>query len=115
MRIGCAAVVAAAAVALGWEVHHGVAADAGVLSQASIGAWTTNNDQEECIYRAIRSDLPESARVFIDGKSTYDDYRLAELTTTWAVPQPGPATADWTMSLAAGRACSGLALQVRHR
>ena len=60
-RVGCAFIVCAAAVMLGLSVQHGLEVNAAALSPASIRTWTSFDREEECIYRAIRSDLPEGA------------------------------------------------------
>jgi hypothetical protein len=113
--IGCGLIVSAAAVMLGLSVRHGMAVNAWELSPAGAKAWAKFDRQEECIYHAIRSEVPEGATVYIDDAVVYDAQRLAELSTSWAVPQPSPATARWTLSLVPGRACSGRSLEVRHR
>jgi hypothetical protein len=115
MRIGCALIVCAAAVMLGLSVHHGLVVNSGELSPGAVSAWHRFDRQEECVYHAIRSDLPKGAAVYIDDPVAYNAQRLAELSTLWAVPQPGPATARWTISLVPGQACSGLSLRVRRR
>jgi hypothetical protein len=121
-RIGCAVIASAAAVTLGLSVHHDVQATAEVLSPASIKHATAADRQEECIYHAIRSELPRGAAVYInDPVVQWGNFqRLAELSVLWAVPQPSPATARWTLSLVrrTSRApgnCSGRALQIRRR
>ena len=100
-RIGCAVIASAAAVTLGLSVHHDVQATAEVLSPASIKHATAADRQEECIYHAIRSELPRDAAVYINDPVLQlgNFQRLAELSTLWAVPQPSPATARWTLSL----------------
>jgi hypothetical protein len=112
-RIGCAAIVSTAAVMLGLSVHHGLAVNARELSPAAVKAWARFDRQEECIYRAIKSEVPEGATVHVDDPVVYDAQRLAELSTLWAIPQPSSATARWTVSLVPGQTCSGLSLEVR--
>jgi hypothetical protein len=126
-RIGCAAIAFAAAVTLGLSVHHELQTTAEVLSPASIKYATAADRQEECIYHAIRSELPRGAAVYIsDPVVQWQNFqRLAELSTLWAVPQPSPATARWTIALVPGSSrvpgspvpshCYGLALEVRRR
>ena len=91
-RIGCAVIASAAAVTLGLSVHHDVQTTAAVLSPASIKHATAADQQEECIYHAIRSELPSGAAVYIDDPVVQwgNFQRLAELSTLWAVPQPSP-------------------------
>ena len=112
-RLGCAAIVATAAVMLGLSVHHGLAVNAWELGPAPVKVWASFDRQEECIYRVIRSEVPEGATVHIDDPVVYDAQRLAELSTLWAIPQPSSATARWTLSLVPGPACAGLSLEAR--
>lgn len=115
--IGCAVIVAAAGVTLGFSVHHGLQTTTALLRPGSVRGAVVADRQEECIYRAIRSELPKGATVYINDPVHLQ--RLAELSTLWAVPQPSPATARWTISLVPGSPvpshCFGLALEVRPR
>jgi hypothetical protein len=131
MRAGCAVIACVAAVTLGLSVHHEVQATASVENPSWVRPATAAYLQEKCIYRAIRSELPSGAAVYIVQPAAswtrhaprlaklsplWAVTRLAELSTLWAVPQPTPATARWTVSLAATPGhCSGLALEVRRR
>lgn len=112
-RIACVVIICAAAVTFGLIVNHGLTSTAGELNRGSTEAWARFDRQQACIYHAIRSQLPKGAAVFIADRDVYDAQRLAELSTLWAVPQPNPATARWTLSLVPGQACSGLSLRVR--
>jgi hypothetical protein len=120
-RISCAVIVAAAGVALGFSVHHGLQTTSAFLRPGSIRSAVVADQREECIYRAIRSELPRGAAVYINDPVHVQ--RLSELSTLWAVPQVSPATARWTISLVpssslgpgsdARSRCYGLALEVR--
>jgi hypothetical protein len=120
-RVGCALIVSAAGVALGFSVHHGLQTTTAILRPGSIRSAVVADRREECIYRAIRSDLPRGAAVYINDPVHVQ--RLSELSTLWAVPQVSPATARWTISLVpssslgpgsdARSRCYGLALEVR--
>lgn len=116
-RVGCAVIVSAAGVTLGLSVHDGLRATAAFLRPAAIRRAVVTDRQAECIYRAIRSELPKGATVYINDPVHVQ--RLAEWSTLWAVPQPSPATARWIISLGSGspgpRHCYGLVLQVRRR
>ena len=122
-RIGCAVIVSAAGVALGSSVHHGLQATTAFLRPASIRSAVLADRQEACIYRAIRSELPKGATVYINDPVHVQ--RLAELSTLWAVPQASPVTARWTISLVPRTSpvpgspvppyCHGLVLEVRRR
>jgi hypothetical protein len=120
-RVGCAVIVSAAGVALGFSVHHGLQTTTAFLRPKSIRSAVVADQREDCIYRAIRSELPKGAAVYIDDPVHVQ--RLAELSTLWAVPQVSPATARWTISLVpssslgpgsdARSRCFGLTLEVR--
>jgi hypothetical protein len=120
-RIGCAVIVFTAAVALGFSVHHGLQTTTAFLRPASIRSAVVADRQEECIYRAIRSELPKGAAVYINDPVHVQ--RLAELSTLWAVPRPSTATARWTIALVPVSSlgpgsrvrwrCYGLALEAR--
>lgn len=113
-RLGCAAIVAAAAVTLGLSVHHDMRFTASVTSPKWIAEQTAMLRQEECIYRAIRSKVPKGAAVYVNSPNYKPTQRLAELSTLWAVPQEDPATAQWRLSLVPAHGhCGGLALEVR--
>jgi hypothetical protein len=118
--IGCALIVAAAGVTLGLSVHHGLQTTAALVRPRAIRRSLVADRQEQCIYRAIRSDLPKGAAVYITDQVHIQ--RLAELSTLWAVPQPSRATARWTIALVPSTSgpgsrvrpgCYGLALEVR--
>jgi hypothetical protein len=120
-RIGCAVIVSAAGVALGFSVHHGLQTTTAFLRPGSIRQAVVADRREDCIYRAIRSELPRGAAVYVNDPVHVQ--RLTELSTLWAVPQVSPATARWTISLVpssslgpgsdAQSRCYGLALEVR--
>jgi hypothetical protein len=113
-RIACAAVVAAAAVTLGLSVHHDLQFTSKVTAPTFIKDQTAALGQEECIYQAIRSQVPEGAAVYVDDPGYAHTQRVTELATLWAVPQASPATARWRLSLVPARGhCGGLALEVR--
>jgi hypothetical protein len=122
-RIGSAVIVLAAGVALGLSVHHSLQTTATLVQPAAVRGWAVEDRQEECLYRAIRSELPKGAAIYISDPYWVHFQRLAELSTLWAVPQPSRATARWTVSLAtvpsigpgssAPSNCSGMALEVR--
>jgi len=120
-RIGCAVIATAAGVTLGLSAHHDLQTTTALLRPRAIRSSVVADRQEECVYRAIRSDLPKGAAVYIDDPVHIQ--RLAELSTLWAVPQVSPATARWTISLVPSSSlgpgsrvrsrCYGLALEVR--
>jgi hypothetical protein len=118
MRIACAAIAVAAAVTLGLSVHHDLRATASVEQPAWARGATAAYRQEECIYHAVQSALPQGATVYISAPaaSWRNAPRLIEYSTPWAVPQLTPATARWTLSLVPKPGhCSGWALKVGRR
>jgi hypothetical protein len=113
-RIGCAAIVSAAAVTLGLSVHHELQFTAATLRPATVKDQTASFRQEECLYRAIRSKVPKGAAVYVDSPDWRQTQRLAELSTLWAVPQASLSTAQYRLFLVpAHGSCFGLALEVR--
>ena len=113
-RIGCAAIVAAAAVTLGLSVHHDVQFTGTVTTPKWIAEQTVKLKQEACIYHAIRAQVPKGAAVYVTSPDYHPTQRLAELSTLWAIPQVNLATAQWRLSLVPAHGhCSGLALEVR--
>jgi hypothetical protein len=113
-RIGCAGIVSVAAVALGLSAHHDLQFTANFVTPRQISSHASGLRWEECIYQAIRSQVPEGAAVYPSGPTWALTLRLAELSTPWAVPQASPATAHWRLSLVpAYGQCTGLALEAR--
>jgi hypothetical protein len=114
-RVACAGIVSAAAVTLGLSVHHDAKITAAALAPASIRQQTFLFRQEECLYQAIRRQLPKGATVYVTNPRWEYTQRLAELSTLWAVPQPSLAKAQYRLIIVPARGhCSGLALEV-HR
>ncbi|GEM_PF-2217597 len=115
-RVGCAGIVSAAVVTLGLSVHHDLQITAAALGPASIRYQTATFRQEECLYHALRSEVPKGATVYVYSPKYSHTQRLAELSTLWAVPQANLATARWRLSIVPAHGhCSGLALEVRRR
>lgn len=115
-RADAAWIAAAAAVTLGLSVHHEVQLTAAVLTPGQIASQTAAYRQEECLYRAIRSEVPKGADVYITSASAAPSTeRLSELSTLWAGLKPNRAGARWTLTLVSARGhCDGVALEV-HR
>ncbi len=81
-----------------------------------------------CLFHAIRSDVPESAAVYVDTSNVSHGQRLAELSTLWAVPKEQEAAAQWVLTITyLGKSrpprrhhgirftdCAGALLVVRH-
>lgn len=117
-RIGCAGILAAAAVSLGLSVHHGVQFTARFVTHQQINRWTTSTRQLECIYRDIRERVPQGVTAYVHGPSQAFTWGLAELSTPWLVPQQASSpTASWRLSLVLvpdHAQCHGIALKVEH-
>ena len=89
LLVGCAVIVSAAAVTLGLSARRGMQVNAAELSPKSIEAWATFDRQQECIYRAIRSELPKGATVYI-----HDDLVYSYFAAGRTVDPVGGAAAD---------------------
>jgi hypothetical protein len=115
-RIGVAGIVAAAAVTVGLSIHHELQLKAAALAPAQVSYETAVYQQEECLYRAIRSAVPRGAAVYITSRpSSPASEQLSELSTLWAVLEARRAAARWTFSLVpAPGHCGGVELEV-HR
>ena len=98
-RIGCAAIVAAAGVGLGLSVHHDVQLTGAATNAAFAVRANEAIRQAECVSDAIRLAVPKGATVYTtDPLSTQAD-RLAEWSTTWAVPVANIADARYRLTL----------------
>lgn len=112
--VGCAAIAVAAVVTLGLSVHHDMRFTASVTTPKSMAANHAAMQGEECIYNAIRSDVPKGATVYTGGQRWPYMQRLDELSTLWAVPQANQADAQYWLTLVKGHGpCDGLTLKVR--
>lgn len=115
-RAGCAGIVIAAGVTVGLSVHHEVGLTAAILAPGQLEGQTASYWQQECIYHALRAEVPKGAAVYITSPTaTPYNQRLSELSTPWAVLEMNRADARWTLSLVPVRGhCEGLELEV-HR
>lgn len=73
--------MAAAAVTLGLSVHHDLQFTATKDRPSEIAGDTASFRQEECVYRAIRSEVPKGADVYVTSAKWQHTQRLAELST----------------------------------
>jgi hypothetical protein len=100
-------------VTLGLSVHEDVAFTVSVTSAKSMAANHAVMQQLECIYHAIRSEVPKGAPVFTKDQ-LWAHQRLTELSTLWAVPQAKRADAQYWLTLVSAHGhCGGLELKVR--
>jgi hypothetical protein len=117
-RIGCAGILAAAAVSLALSVHHGVQFTANFVSPANVSSSTISARQSECLFQAIRKRVPEGVTAYVHGPTHTLTWRIATASTPWLTPEESsPLTAAWRLSLAyvpPRSACHGLALKVQH-
>ena len=111
--LGCAAIAVAALVTLGLSVHHDVTFTASVTTPKFIAANHAAMAGEECIYNAIRSDVPKGATVYTTDERWSYMQRLDELSTLWAVPVANRADAQYSLTLVKGHGpCDGLTVKV---
>lgn len=117
-RIGGAGILAIAAVSLGLSVRHGVQFTANFVAPANIQSSAISTRQLECVFQAIRKQVPEGVTAYVHGPTHTLTWRMAELSTPWLVPQEAsPPTAPWRLSLvyvSPHSQCHGLALKVQH-
>lgn len=98
-RVACAVIACGAAVPLAIAVHSDVQQTQQYTSPAWSAEFTQAYQREECLYRAIRSAVPNGATVYVTSTSPAHTQLLAELSTLWAVPQEDIARADWALSI----------------
>src|SRR5260370_41928409 len=112
-RAGCAVTVAAGVVMLRLGVHHELQVMELFAKPQTMSQQTTNIRQEECLYRAIRAQVPKGAHVYVNSQDWHYAQRLAELSTSWAVPEANLANARYKLAMIpADGHCYGLALKV---
>jgi hypothetical protein len=115
-RLGCAGIAVAAGVTVGLSVHHEVQLTAALVNPGQIAGQTASYRQQQCIFLAIRSEVPKGATAYITSQYALPPTeRLSELSTPWVVLTDNPAAARWTLSLVSAPGhCGGLELEV-HR
>jgi hypothetical protein len=109
---GCALIVAVAGGALGLTVPMEVKATARLLAVASVRVATRATAQESCLYELIRQELPQDSRFYVDSTSAEHVQRLAELATSWALPEPDRGQAQFEIDIIPG-GCDKVGLRVR--
>lgn len=131
--IGAVAIISAAAVTAGLSVHHDVQFLTRDLTSSSIAGQTAQLQQLECLYQAIRIEVPKGATVYVTYPRAPITDRLAELSSAWAVPQVRLADAQYRLTLVPARGhhlypfpltgtplvpaqgqCDGITLKARH-
>ncbi len=100
-RIGCVAIISAAAVTAGLSVHHDLQFVSQDLTPTSVTNQTAALRQEECLYKAIRLMVPKGASVYVKANKWTVTQRLSELSTVWAVPDANLASAQYRLTLVA--------------
>jgi hypothetical protein len=98
-RIGCAAIVAAAGVGLGLSVHHDVQLTDFVTTTKFMTGANAQLRQAECVFGAIRLNVPEGATVYITNPRGQPLDHLVEWSTPWAVPVTNIADAQYRLTL----------------
>ncbi len=108
-------IAATVAVMFALCLHRGFDITAFERSATSVDRWSSFNQREECIYAAIRSELPRGATVFIYDRAVTYRQELTELSTLWAIPRRPRTTAQWMMTLVRGQECVDVTLKVHRR
>ena len=98
-RIGCAAIVVAAGVGLGLSVHHDVQFTGSVTTAKFIAGVNAQQRQAECVFDAIRLEVPEGATVYVTDTLSEPVDHLVEWSTPWAVPELDIADAQYQLTL----------------
>ncbi len=112
-RVAGAVIAGTAIVTLGVGVHNEAQVIEMFAQPQAMSKQTNDIRQEECLFRAIRSQVPEGAHVYVSGEDWHYMQRLAELSTPWAVPEANPASARYKLAMIPARGhCYGFALKV---
>ena len=132
--MGCAAIVAAAGMGLGLSVHHDVQFTGSLTTAAYTARADARLHQDECVFDAIRREVPKGATIYATDLRSFPGSQVAELSTGWAVPVVNIADAQYQLALVgpngkivfpfpltqaapdpAKGQCEGLTLEVRRR
>lgn len=97
--VACAAIAGIGGAAFGVGIHRAVQVNDQLKSPANVTYADAAYRQELCFFRAIRSDVPRGAAVYVNGPDTAHTQRLAELSTLWAVPKEFRSAAQWTVTI----------------
>jgi len=109
-RAASVVILIAAIAALGVGAHRDVLVIHMFTKPQAVHQQTTNVLAEQCLYQAIRSEVPKGALVY--PQDGYYKQQLAELSTLWAVPVATLAQARYQLAVIPGGQCHGLALKV---
>jgi hypothetical protein len=126
--VACAAITGIGGAAFGFCVNHLVLLSDKIQAPAARALDFASYQQEVCLFRAIRADVPRGATVYVESPSEVHTQRLAEFSTGWAVPKEQRADAQWALSIKylgkwpaprprhglAYTRCGGAILLVRH-
>jgi hypothetical protein len=113
-RVAAAVIIAAALVTFGLSTHHELQTTEAILSPKFAGAAAETDRQLNCIYDAIRAEVPAGASIYTADNNMFYYQRTEELVTLQAVPTPTKADAKYDVFLYKVRGhCRGLALAVR--
>lgn len=102
-RIGCVAIISAAAVSAGLSVHHDLQFVSADLTPASIARQTAEFRQQECISQAIRHMVPKGVTVYVNAPRFQPTQQLSEQGTLWDVPDADLASAQYRLALVPAR------------
>jgi hypothetical protein len=98
-RIGCAAIVVAAGVGLGLSAHHDVQFTRSITTVKSLAGANAELRQGQCVFDAIRLEVPEGATVYVTDTLSEPVDHLVEWSTPWAVPELDIAGARYQLTL----------------
>jgi hypothetical protein len=98
-RSACAVLACAAAGALAASVRSETDQARLYTSPGWASEFSRAYQLEECLFRSIRSSVPEGATVYVPTLEVAHAQRLAELSTLWAVPTGKAVRAAWNLNL----------------
>lgn len=97
--VACAAIAGIGGAAFGFCVNRLVLLSHNIQTPAARALDFGTYRQEVCLFRAIRTDVPRGAAVYVESASEPHSQRLSEYSTGWAVPKVHQADAQWLLTI----------------
>jgi hypothetical protein len=116
-RLAAALVIITAIATFALSTHNEVQLTAGILNPQAVRAANQFEALTECVYRAIRAEVPRGASIYTDSSNRFTYQQIVETSTLWATPRITLAQAEYEVNLdkAPDAPCDGRVLTVRHR
>jgi hypothetical protein len=115
-RLASALVIITAIATFALSTHNEVQLTAGILNAQAVRAANQFEALTECVYLAIRAEVPRGASIYVDSANRFTYQQIVETSTLWATPRIRLARAQYEVNLdkTPGGRCDGRALAVRH-